>query len=69
MLKSIETLRLRNEAREQSLAQIELSLEAMPLKPAIMGLCEMLQIPTPEDETVGAGDSQFSSMVIVANEL
>jgi hypothetical protein len=50
MLKSIEMLRLRNEAVEHNLMQMEISLDNGPMRPTLLGLCEMLQMPAPFHE-------------------
>eukprot|EP00048_Salpingoeca_helianthica_P012980 m.193862 g.193862 ORF g.193862 m.193862 type:complete len:839 (-) comp15444_c1_seq1:92-2608(-) len=66
MLKSIETLRMRNESREESLAQIEMSMDNAPLRKALLGLCEMMQMPSPDDELTQSnsafGNTYFTVM-------
>jgi hypothetical protein len=63
MLKSIETLRMRNETREASLAQIEMAMDSAPVRKALLGLSEMMQMPSPDEDAQSSGN--FASTVCV----
>ncbi len=53
---------MRNDAREHDLRRVEQVLDAATFRPAMLGLCEMLQVPAPDDE-VGGPQSAFGAMV------